>query len=568
MPQKLLEKSRNRFLQQLYPENLIPNKECKGIYKSSKSRRKGIPLQYSQICNQWVLSWNTLKNKYYTRTVNGVNNFSILLYCTVQRMQFIDAADGIQENECKLLSSKCSRKRAQSVGTNISVDMIYNICQEKYVSTGTNISIKFPGKNLVSPNTHILKDSINSAVGGNIVEHLNAHLSIKETSSKKLTPNGVQLMHAPYYVKENNNALSVLHSPDAHHRYKNTAANMVKERLDSKFFHNIYSLTQIANLGKKRDKINIEYKNKLIECKKIALLYGNLSKKTLQQYMRIAKQQGGDLHSNFLSSLERRLDVTLKRVFFFPTLKSARQWIQRGKILVNYVQCTHSSYLLQPADCISICPAAQTSWRKECLQFFTRKGFNAPNLNKNDKNMGSVASRRFPLSPRLMQKFKEWSTLWANSPAYKNKGHKWKQNAGVEEMLFFFSTKSALASYFCKRKIAQRSTLLTVTNTFLTKWLGENRENFSHLLSLRRADWLHHQQALVVDGCFSYRWNKIFAKRKPMTQKTLDWRWSCIKPLHLECSYKHYSVIFLYAPQKLLWPSSINGYLLQKALMP
>ena len=81
-----------------------------------------------------------------------------------------------------------------------------------------------------------------------------------------------------------------------------------------------------------------------------------------------------------------------------------------------------------------------------------------------------------------------------------------------------------------------------------------------------RCQWLHQRQSNVVDGLHASRWNRGFAKSKSQREKKDQWRWSCIKPLNLECSYKLGTVIFLFFPQKLAWPSSINVSLLRKKL--
>ena len=325
----------------------------------------------------------------------------------------------------------------------------------------------------------------------------------------------------------------------------------------------IYSLGEKARIVNKREKSNPDYRNQLAECKKMAFLYGNLGKKTLVRTMQRAQKKGGDVDGNFLSLLEARLDVVLKRTFFFSTILAARQWIECGKIWVNNSPKTVSSYLLQPGDLISIKPAARKLWKEQWLQNSTTL-FPRP---------------RFPFSPDLMRRWKRWSELWSNSPTpgpdfsqHRFFSKEW--NRFVKDS---FLSHSALSSYFpghSGKKKRFYAFLLLKPETVVTSWLNQP---FHSRAQISSREWslgdrstgcqgLLEQQYQVIDGLYPLRWNKLFAEKNRLVKR--HWRWSEMKPLHLECSYKHCTAFFLYPPQKLAWPASINLSFLKRALAP
>ena len=464
-------------------------------------------------------------------------------------------------------------------------ETVRSATQEKVVLQLATCKIPIsPEKNLVAPVAYKRPHQISRAVGGNIVSHLNQSIYQQ-----------VEEMGIKYAIQGTGDSLKGASAGIAGHvDRKNelaerdgacfTVADLVWRQIDLNLWYNFYSIQEKARVGVRREKIGEDYKNKLAECKKVAMLYGNLSKKTLVRAMRRAKKEGGDLDSQFLSSLERRLDVALNRALFFSTIKSARQWVFCGRILVNNQPCTTPSYLLQPGDLLTISPPARTIWRKQFFQFFgatldsntiSREGgameLQGDWLGGRDRvgNGGTLfekkrvaTERRYPFSPPLMQKWQRWSKLWGNSPQSSG-GHVFQRLVDNSELQFPHFSRS---SFFFS---ALKSTQLDGhrRKTRITHWLGVSQERRRRSFFLPpAASWLHQQQPHVVDGLFPPRWNRVFAKSKSIGQREHDWRWSCIKPLHLECSYKHYTAIFLYAPQKLAWPCSINVNLLRKAL--
>lgn len=550
-------KSLNRFLQSSLPENLIPNKRLGHAFRTEISSNNAKSVE-RECLGQWVFSWNTLE-----------------------------------------------RQKSHATHRCISHRSLRDTDPER--------------KTFISPATHRLGDSINRALGGNILEHLDDYIrgdkppvtgkkvfvrgeGVQGGEKQEWSIKGGQQFAPPCTISR------TLYSFQEGTR--SSMAEFVERQIKSQEFSMIYSLD--ARTGKRREKINDDYRNQLAECKKIGYLYGNLPQKTLVRAMRRAEMQGGDVGCNFLCFLETRLDVALKRAFFFSTLAAARQWISRGKITVNNQPKTVSSYQLQPGDFIACSPRAKCLFQKKSVQFVSAMRecpeYNAPT---NGKELGGFPrrelhsldvekqkkkdhqERRFLFSPLLMQKWKRWSELWGNSrPSVNPQKHQWGSGAGR----FFLC--STLGQYFSasadcelerKRVFLEKSVyLLSRPKTLITSWLKRKKPlhlknsytaggKGNHSGSKKQAFLfpkdvyeyallLHQQQPHVVDGLYSLRWNSEFATKKSISEKKSDWRWSCIKPLHLECSYKYCTFIFLYAPQKLAWPSSINLFLLKRLL--
>ena len=494
----------------------------------------------------------------------------------------------------------------------------FNTCKKKVEKRGNlmemqggrfccNVSHRslplLPEKTCLSPATHRLGDQLHHAIGGNLIEHCNQYV---RTMGAPTTEMVVAFPPSPQEKKKKESLIK-----STFYSFQHKGGDFVAEQIRKQHFSVIYSLDEKARAGTKRERINDDYRNQLAECKKLGFLYGDLPKKTLVRAMGRAQEKGGDVDSHFLSALEARLDVALKRAFFFPTIKAARQWIKRGKLCVNNQPKTFSSYLLQPGDFITIHRSARCLFRKQ----FVLGNNPTMHCEWNQYSQGTQSGsgggwpspsirafrRRFAFSSRLMQKWKEWSALWGHSRINRQDQlpqHQW----GKGSCDFFlrsagWKNNSAASGYLSATDflhiesdaILEKSALKR-PKTLITNWFHRirGRETESAQLMKKRSEVLGEisrqsppllpekvreyafkcleQQCRVIDGLYPQRWNRIFAMEKSSEEKKNHWRWSCIKPLHLECSYKHYTCIFLYAPQKLAWPSSINLFLLKKVL--
>ena len=790
MTPKLLQKKSNRFLQLALPENLIANKR---IGKREKYHHRpgaaanNLRGMEKRILGQWAFSWNMNKKRMEKQRTE-------ISTARPEKMGPLGPAQpvaGFTPLHQRCIPLPFPRARLTTLPQ-------------------VSRSARNPCF-LVAPSLYILQDRISRALGGNVIQYLKKSLPVipcptgKAKAMPLLMPQAKAKENRPFrFLAEEtrleysgtthplNRCAQQVELNDAEHgastlryfgkrggvhstwadpqppanlisdapvHFGHQRGEMLIEHCRKNHFNMIYSLLAAQILqnkarGDRRDRIADHYRNQLAEWRKIAFLYGGLGLKVALRLHRQAHLLGGDVDSNFLSLLECRLDVTLKRAFFFSTLKAARQWIQRGKIYVNNQRCTLAGTLLQPADLITISPGATMEWRKSRLQTFslmTEKAAGThvkwapptqwPTLkwNRNqishrgglplandwppgasDRYQGAgwgarhliafpaSLHRRFPFSPALMRKWKEWSQIWSNSRYSFLERHNWRANPTGEQHFqvlrsagplndrftgkgsqravsstqslysssalthYLSATNSSLNNGQCAAKLltnpqinlkenraklfpkeaenqpgvalpeAQAAldfSLLQRRQTYITSFIcglpmsmpdpkarggrstptspdnhnrlhqvgpgklpgqGVRRDKSGRPAPLQsttrgtnvmstllraplrrcatrlgqviggerknRCQWLHQRQSNVVDGLYALRWNKGFARKKSQGEKKNQWRWSCIKPLHLECSYKLGTVIFLFFPQKLAWPASINVSLLRKKL--
>jgi ribosomal protein S4 len=99
------------------------------------------------------------------------------------------------------------------------------------------------------------------------------------------------------------------------------------------------------------------FRSQLVEGRRVSLLYGKFSRRKMYRLYRVLKK-GRKLRNsfaeNFVSLLERRADILLYRVRFFPSILSARQWIRHGRISLNGEALPFPEYPLSPGDLLSI----------------------------------------------------------------------------------------------------------------------------------------------------------------------------------------------------------------------
>jgi len=82
--------------------------------------------------------------------------------------------------------------------------------------------------------------------------------------------------------------------------------------------------------------------------------YANISEKQFRGLYDQAIRMKGDSGANMIGLLERRLDATIYRAKFVPTLFAARQFISHGHIKVNGRRVTIASYRIKVGDLIEV----------------------------------------------------------------------------------------------------------------------------------------------------------------------------------------------------------------------
>lgn len=185
-------------------------------------------------------------------------------------------------------------------------------------------------------------------------------------------------------------------------------------------------LQKCSQLGRKKKKLS--YFGQKLQAKRLfSFLYGNLSKK---QYLILLKQAShfpGLLSSNFISLLEKRLDIVVYRMFHFRSLPSVRQFIRHHGVFVNNSLVTLSYFQLKPGDIIRLANVelAMSSILSETYSNFNSKGSNLlikPNLSqavnlKQPKDVSFPSFKRFRLKfPHLEVNYKIFTGVFLFSP--------------------------------------------------------------------------------------------------------------------------------------------------------
>lgn len=96
------------------------------------------------------------------------------------------------------------------------------------------------------------------------------------------------------------------------------------------------------------------YGMKLKEKQKIKSYYGRITETQMRNIFEIAKKLRGNTAENFVSLLERRLDMVVYRLGFAPTIFAARQLVSHKHIQVNGKVVNIGSYRLKDGEVISL----------------------------------------------------------------------------------------------------------------------------------------------------------------------------------------------------------------------
>lgn len=429
----------------------------------------------------------------------------------------------------------------------------------------------------------------------------------------------------------------------------------------------LFSTNQISYELSRKKKRSSDFKDQLKERKKLALVYGKLSQKYIKKTLKQASKLNGKIYDNFFFLLEARLDVILFRACFFSSIKSARQWINHNKILVNNTLINTCSYRLNPGDIISIKPKYRILLYKKITQF----------LKKTFSKQVKKIHKQFIISTFLFQKLKSFlrplsdtrSAAWARSYEKKNKpgliqknistptvfswplaeiktGSTTTKNMFLQKKVrensqkaptawdigstenykdFFFQVKQVLRSLvnkYSKNKKHNSPSLAFGTQSKFEKAFGFKNAN-SFTLNLNQAEKntllfnlieLEYLEKKNVPFLFSFLYpssnpcrnrqgngngegmrnsasrcfspikgkketlqglrgflvhlklKKFFFRNEKKKQSFTLLNQNALRPINLEISYKNLLIIYLYPPQKITFPCSINMEYIYKSL--
>jgi len=384
----------------------------------------------------------------------------------------------------------------------------------------------------------------------------------------------------------------------------------------------LFALDQIQHELCKRKVRSSDFKNQLKERKKLALIYGQLSKKYIKKTIKQASLLSGKKSDNFFFLLEKRLDIALFRACFFPSIKSARQWINHNKILVNNKFINTCSYTLKAGDIISIKQKDRIVLCKKITHFLKKQFFKENQTNTKQFVISMSLFQKLKSSLNVLEMTKSFiKTLNKKNDFSTNVFNNFKQNKDKLETKFVrlaskVSTQQKLmtrsgAGVSVINKLSYDYFLLEIKQIFRFKLkdYSNNGKNVSSSLSrletnvLRRnlvylnligkeipfqdikgvrfpfpgenlAEKFNNSKGKVsflenasLRGFLTHlRLKKLFSLNDKKIRNFPILHQNTFKPLHLEISYKNLVIIYLYSPQKIALPCSIDMGLIVRSL--
>ena len=301
----------------------------------------------------------------------------------------------------------------------------------------------------------------------------------------------------------------------------------------------MFSLEQLkAEFHKKQSqhRKSSHFKTLLQERKKLSIIYGCLGEKQIKKLALQANKFSGKFDENFTKIIESRLDVVLFRICFFPTIFSARQWIYHKHILVNNSIVTSAGYQLKSGDIISVLPEKRYSLKRKVSSFMAEK-----------MKIRSIHYRlRMDTFFTVIKNYMPYRDVFEKKEIQKEGYTSSLQNQ--RKIYLFF--KESYNKIFKERQGRNRNKILKSID-LLPKILYtganffERKINFLSFLKVRN----------------------LFTLVRPWRQRIAGLRISGMKPLNLEVCYKNMVAIFLYSPQKVALPASLDYHSIAKSFI-
>jgi len=297
------------------------------------------------------------------------------------------------------------------------------------------------------------------------------------------------------------------------------------------------------------------FKILLEERKKCSIAYGSLNKKQMQKLFLQAKKFEGKFDENFVKIVESRLDVALFRICFFPTLFSARQWVNHGHILVNNSVINLPGYQLKGGDIITVAPDKRDALKRKISLFIAEKiKIRACHYLVKIKTFYGIIKSCIPcqkinplyLNPLfIVNRRRERVTMYKSPFLKKSDQEQTKvKKSGVFKKgidnVFRLPGNKGFQNIYGKKKIKNLFYLLPKIFLFFS----QKKEQLLPFLKVRN----------------------LFTSSRSLTQRVAAFKISGMKPLNLEVCYKNMVAIFLYSPQKVALPVSIDLHLIAKSI--
>lgn len=286
----------------------------------------------------------------------------------------------------------------------------------------------------------------------------------------------------------------------------------------------IFSLGQLkAEFSRKQVQNNkySHFKTLLEERKKCMIAYGCLNKKQMQSLFLQAKALHGKIDENFIKIAESRLDLTLFRIGFFPTISSARQWINHGHILVNNSVINLPGYQLKGGDIITVAPDKRVLLKRKISFFIAQK----------------IKIRAFHYSVKVKAFYAILKSCIVCQP------YDMEQTKKKRIRFYFKKTFLKIKKLYSYKRLPLFS-LLPLVFLFFSRKGTKKQGQLLPFLKMRN----------------------LFTVPRPLRQRVGSFKISGMKPLNLEVCYKKMVAIFLYSPQKVALPASIDLHSIAKSI--
>lgn len=280
---------------------------------------------------------------------------------------------------------------------------------------------------------------------------------------------------------------------------------------------------------------------KLMERSKLRIMYGNIPNREVDKLVKEGVSIRGGLSGNLFRLLESRIDVFLCRIGFFATIPHSRQWIHHGKILVNNKMVTIASYLLTPGDVVSI-SASHIAPLRESLQDRSRKLQILKGLpSQGDARSAALSTpAELPRSDPIRRASKGSEARLARGPAPSPSQHR-KAMLGNEGG---WTTPHA----------QQVGALLSEQASPSGKPAMQDRGRRG------RTQSPPNFPALVGASSHDAKPGEIFGRpiRVANDARRERLRWFNVKPPNAEISFRCFAAIYLYSPQQVLLPATVD----------
>ena len=271
----------------------------------------------------------------------------------------------------------------------------------------------------------------------------------------------------------------------------------------------------------------------------MSVIYGCLGEKQIQKLALQANNFDGKFDENFIKIIESRLDVALFRICFFQSISSARQWINHKHILVNNSIVTLPGYQLKGGDIISVSPEKRYILKRKISSFIAEKI--------------KIRSRHYRL------RMDTFYTVIKNLMSYLHTFEK-------KEYFLGLSIPSSETIQKRSKTVNQpnnKKVTLFFKKSFNKIFKGVNKNKILpslYLLPKILYTWIQRKQKLLS----FLKVRNIFTSARPLRQRVAGLRISGMKPLNLEVCYKNMVAIFLYSPQKVALPASLDLHSIAK----